>query len=45
MAKFDEESDSEIRLAVALQKPNQIPEKRLKFLDRKISFLQFWPGF
>ena len=33
-AKFDVESDFEVRLAVALQKPDQISEKRLKFLEK-----------
>ena len=36
-AKFDVESDFEVRLAVALQKPDQISEKRLKFLAEHFS--------
>ena len=40
-AKFDVESDFEVRLAVALQKPDQISEKRLKFLAKKFSAENF----
>ena len=36
-AKFDVESDFEVRLAVALQKPDQISEKRLKFSAKHFS--------
>ena len=44
-AKFEVESDSEVCLAVALQKPDQISEKLLKFLAENFSAESFFGQF